>query len=174
MFFFKQNYEQIQEIQHILEKCNLNIKDLSETLDLNEKDVNRAMSGSIKQKDLLDKIQNYLLDLLKTRESETRNELAKKSLAELHFLLDYAKENSDSKYDSITLNYVISNYYNLEYVSLRNNREGEENEKEQKLFIFYHTGFCDLYHICGHSDYLCGISGLYQLYRYGKGRFCRF
>lgn len=30
MFFFKQNYEQIQEIQHILEKCNLNIKDLSE------------------------------------------------------------------------------------------------------------------------------------------------
>ena len=77
---------------------------------------------------VLDKIQNYLLDLLKTRESETRNELAKKSLAELHFLLDYAKENSDSKYDSITLNYVISNYFNLEYVSLRNNREGEENE----------------------------------------------
>ena len=110
MFFFKQNYEQIQEIQHMLEKCNLNIKDLSETLDLNEKDVNRAMSGSIKQKDLLD------------------NELAKKSLPELHFLLDYAKENSDSKYDSITLNYVISNYFNLEYVSLRNNREGEENE----------------------------------------------
>ena len=36
--------------------------------------------------------------------------------------------NSDSKYDSITLNYVISNYYNLEYVSLRNNSEGEENE----------------------------------------------
>ena len=120
MFFFKQNYEQIQEIQHILEKCNLNIKDLSETLDLNEKDVNRAMSSA--------RIENYLLDLLKTRESETRNELAKKSLAELHFLLDYAKENSDSKYDSITLNYVISNYYNLEYVSLRNNSEGEENE----------------------------------------------
>ena len=44
----------------MLEKCNLNIKDLSETLDLNEKDVNRAMSGSIKQKDLLDKIQNYI------------------------------------------------------------------------------------------------------------------
>ena len=40
MFFFKQNYEQIQEIQHMLEKCNLNIKDLSETLDLNEKDLN--------------------------------------------------------------------------------------------------------------------------------------
>ena len=50
MFFFKRNNEQIQEIQHMLEKCNLNIKDLSETLDLNEKDVNRAMSGSIKQK----------------------------------------------------------------------------------------------------------------------------
>lgn len=128
MFFFKRNNEQIQEIQHMLEKCNLNIKDLIEILDLNEKDVNRAMSGSIKQKDLLDKIQNYLLDLLKTRESEARNELAKKSLAELHFLLDYAKENSDSKYDSITLNYVISNYFNLEYVSLRNKMEGEGNE----------------------------------------------
>ena len=120
MFFFKQNYEQIQEIQHMLEKCNLNIKDLSETLDLNEKDLNRAMSGSIKQKNLL--------ELVKTRESETRDELAKKSLAELHFLLDYAKENSDSKYDSMTLNYIISNYFNLEYVSLRNNREGEGNE----------------------------------------------
>lgn len=128
MFFFKQNYEQIQEIQHMLEKCNLNIKDLSETLDLNEKDLNRAMSGSIKQKNLLDTIQNYLLELVKTRESETRDELAKKSLAELHFLLDYAKENSDSKYDSMTLNYIISNYFNLENVSLRNNREGEGNE----------------------------------------------
>lgn len=128
MFIFKQNYEQIQEIQHMLEKCNLNIKDLSETLYLNEKDLNRAMSGSIKQKNLLDTIQNYLLELVKTRESETRDELAKKSLAELHFLLDYAKENSDSKYDSMTLNYIISNYFNLEYVSLRNNREGEGNE----------------------------------------------
>ena len=42
MFFFKRNNEQIQEIQHMLEKCNLNIKDLSETLDLNEKDVNNS------------------------------------------------------------------------------------------------------------------------------------
>ena len=126
MFFFKRNNEQIQEIQHMLEKCNLNIKDLSETLDLNEKDVNRAMSGSIKQKDLLDKIQNYLLDLLKTRESETRNELAKKSLAELHFLLDYAKENSDSKYDQQIKMKVSEQLQQDIYKIVKNTKKVEE------------------------------------------------
>ena len=32
MFFFKRNNEQIQEIQHMLEKCNLNIKDYPQIL----------------------------------------------------------------------------------------------------------------------------------------------
>ena len=46
--------------------------------------------------------------------------------------------------------------------------------KKTETIYFYHARLYYLYHICNHSDYLCGISGIYQLYRYGKGRFVGF
>lgn len=127
MFFFKQNIERIQQINYMMEKCKISIKDLSVELKQDEKSIKRAMSGSVKKRYLLDEIENYLIDILKREEIKKREELAKKSLPELYELLEITRA-GQSNYDVMTINHVITNYYNLEYVSLRNNREGEENE----------------------------------------------
>ena len=70
MFFFKQNYEQIQEIQHILEKCNLNIKDLSETLDLNEKVKNPRIDTLLKIAKALDLTNDEFAELCGYRKDD--------------------------------------------------------------------------------------------------------
>ena len=80
MFFFKQNIERIQQINYMMEKCKISIKDLSVELKQDEKSIKRAMSGSVKKRYLLDEIENYLIDILKREEIKKREELAKKSL----------------------------------------------------------------------------------------------
>lgn len=78
MFFFKQNIERIQQINYMMEKCKISIKDLSVELKQDEKSIKRAMSGSVKKRYLLDEIENYLIDILKREEIKKREELAKK------------------------------------------------------------------------------------------------
>lgn len=120
MFFFKQNIERIQQINHMMEKCSkISIKDLSVELKQDEKSIKRAMSGSVKKRYLLDEIENYLIDILKREEIKKREELAKKSLPELYELLEITRA-GQSNYDVMTINHVIANYYNLEYLSIRN------------------------------------------------------
>lgn len=119
MFFFKQNIERIQQINHMMEKCKISIKDLSVELKQDEKSIKRAMAGSIKNRYLLEEIENYLIDILKREEIKTREELAKKSLPELYELLEITRA-GQSNYDVMTINHVIANYYNLEYLSIRN------------------------------------------------------
>lgn len=119
MFFFKQNIERIQQINYMMEKCKISIKDLSVELKQDEKSVKRAMAGSIKNRYLLEEIENYLIDILKREEIKKREELAKKSLPELYELLEITRA-GQSNYDVMTINHVIANYYNLEYLSIRN------------------------------------------------------
>lgn len=119
MFFFKQNIERIQQINHMMEKCKISIKDLSVELKQDEKSIKRAMAGSIKNRSLLEEIENYLIDILKREEIKKREELAKKSLPELYELLEITRA-GQSNYDVMTINHVIANYYNLEYLSIRN------------------------------------------------------
>lgn len=119
MFFFKQNIERIQQINHMMEKCKISIKDLSVELKQDEKSIKRAMAGSIKNRYLLEEIENYLIDILKREEIKKREELAKKSLPELYELLEITRA-GQSNYDVMTINHVIANYYNLEYLSIRN------------------------------------------------------
>ncbi|WP_405317025.1 hypothetical protein [Faecalibacillus faecis] len=119
MFFFKQNIERIQQINYMMEKCKISIKDLSVELKQDEKSIKRAMSGSVKKRYLLDEIENYLIDILKREEIKKREELAKKSLPELYELLEITRA-GQSNYDVMTINHVIANYYNLEYLSIRN------------------------------------------------------
>ena len=120
MFFFKQNIERIQQINYMLEKCKISIKDLSVELEQDEKSIKRAMSGSVKKRYLLDEIENYLIDILKREEIKKREELAKKSLPELYELLESVRNGKQSNYNVMTINYVITNYYNLEYLTVRN------------------------------------------------------
>ncbi|WP_270464011.1 hypothetical protein [Faecalibacillus intestinalis] len=119
MFFFKQNIERIQQINYMMEKCKISIKDLSVELKQDEKSIKRAMSGSVKKRYLLDEIENYLIDILKREEIKKREELAKKSLPELYELLEITRA-GQSNYDVMTINHVIINYYSLEYLSIRN------------------------------------------------------
>lgn len=119
MFFFKQNIERIQQINYMMEKCKISIKDLSVELKHDEKSIKRAMSGSVKKRYLLDEIENYLIDILKREEIKKREELAKKSLPELYELLEITRA-GQSNYDVMTINHVITNYYSLEYLSIRN------------------------------------------------------
>ena len=119
MFFFKQNIERIQQINYMMEKCKISIKDLSVELKQDEKSIKRAMSGSVKKRYLLDEIENYLIDILKREEIKKREELAKKSLPELYELLEITRA-GQSNYDVMTINHVITNYYRLEYLSIRN------------------------------------------------------
>lgn len=119
MFFFKQNIERIQQINYMMEKCKISIKDLSVELKQDEKSIKRAMAGSIKNRYLLDEIENYLIDILKREEIKKREELAKKSLPELYELLEITRA-GQSNYDVMTINHVITNYYSLEYLSIRN------------------------------------------------------
>ncbi|MEF2615368.1 hypothetical protein [Faecalibacillus faecis] len=119
MFFFKQNIERIQQINYMMEKCKISIKDLSVELKQDEKSIKRAMSGSVKKRYLLDEIENYLIDILKREEIKKREELAKKSLPELYELLEITRA-GQSNYDVMTINHVITNYYSLEYLSIRN------------------------------------------------------
>ena len=119
MFFFKQNIERIQQINYMMEKCKISVKDLSVELKQDEKSIKRAMSGSVKKRYLLDEIENYLIDILKREEIKKREELAKKSLPELYELLEITRA-GQSNYDVMTINHVIANYYNLEYLSIRN------------------------------------------------------
>lgn len=119
MFFFKQNIERIQQINHMMEKCKISIKDLSVELKQDEKSIKRAMAGSIKKRYLLEEIENYLIDILKREEIKKREELAKKSLPELYELLEITRA-GQSNYDVMTINHVITNYYSLEYLSIRN------------------------------------------------------
>lgn len=119
MFFFKQNIERIQQINYMMEKCRISIKDLSVELKQDEKSIKRAMSGSVKKRYLLDEIENYLIDILKREEIKKREELAKKSLPELYELLEITRA-GQSNYDVMTINHVITNYYSLEYLSIRN------------------------------------------------------
>lgn len=119
MFFFKQNIERIQQINYMMEKCKIIIKDLSVELKQDEKSIKRAMSGSVKKRYLLDEIENYLIDILKREEIKKREELAKKSLPELYELLEITRA-GQSNYDVMTINHVITNYYSLEYLSIRN------------------------------------------------------
>jgi hypothetical protein len=119
MFFFKQNIERIQQINYMMEKCKISIKDLSVELKQDEKSIKRAMAGSIKNRYLLEEIENYLIDILKREEIKKREELAKKSLLELYELLEITRA-GQSNYDVMTINHVIANYYNLEYLSIRN------------------------------------------------------
>lgn len=119
MFFFKQNIECIQQINYMMEKCKISIKDLSTELEQDEKSIKRAMSGSVKKRYLLDEIENYLIDILKREEIKKREELAKKSLPELYELLEITRA-GQSNYDVMTINHVITNYYSLEYLSIRN------------------------------------------------------
>lgn len=119
MFFFKQNIERIQQINHMMEKCKISIKDLSVELKQDEKSIKRAMAGSIKNRYLLEEIENYLIDILKREEIKKREELAKKSLPELYELLEITRA-GQSNYDVMTINHVITNYYSLEYLSIRN------------------------------------------------------
>ena len=100
MFFFKQNIERIQQINHMMEKCKISIKDLSVELKQDEKSIKRAMAGSIKNRYLLEEIENYLIDILKREEIKKREELAKKSLPELYELLEITRAGQS--------NYVIS------------------------------------------------------------------
>ena len=119
MFFFKQNIERIQQINYMMEKCKISIKDLSVELKQDEKSIKRAMSGSVKKRYLFDEIENYLIDILKREEIKKREELAKKSLPELYELLEITRA-GQSNYDVMTINHVITNYYSLEYLSIRN------------------------------------------------------
>lgn len=119
MFFFKQNIERIQQINYMMEKCKISIKDLSVELKQDEKSIKRAMSGSVKKRYLLDEIENSLIDILKREEIKKREELAKKSLPELYELLEITRA-GQSNYDVMTINHVITNYYSLEYLSIRN------------------------------------------------------
>lgn len=119
MFFFKQNIDRIQQINYMMEKCKISIKDLSVELKQDEKSIKRAMSGSVKKRYLLDEIENYLIDILKREEIKKREELAKKSLPELYELLEITRA-GQSNYDVMTINHVITNYYSLEYLSIRN------------------------------------------------------
>lgn len=119
MFFFKQNIERIQQINYMMEKCKISIIDLSVELKQDEKSIKRAMSGSVKKRYLLDEIENYLIDILKREEIKKREELAKKSLPELYELLEITRA-GQSNYDVMTINHVITNYYSLEYLSIRN------------------------------------------------------
>lgn len=119
MFFFKQNIERIQQINYMMEKCKISIKDLSVELKQDEKSIKRAMSGSVKKRYLLDEIENYLIDILKREEIKKREELAKKSLPELYELLEITRA-GQSNYDVMTINHVITNYYSIEYLSIRN------------------------------------------------------
>lgn len=119
MLFFKQNIERIQQINYMMEKCKISIKDLSVELKQDEKSIKRAMSGSVKKRYLLDEIENYLIDILKREEIKKREELAKKSLPELYELLEITRA-GQSNYDVMTINHVITNYYSLEYLSIRN------------------------------------------------------
>lgn len=119
MFFFKQNIERIQQINYMMEKCKISIKNLSVELKQDEKSIKRAMSGSVKKRYLLDEIENYLIDILKREEIKKREELAKKSLPELYELLEITRA-GQSNYDVMTINHVITNYYSLEYLSIRN------------------------------------------------------
>ena len=119
MFFFKQNIERIQQINYMMEKCKISIKDLSVELKQDEKSIKRAMSVSVKKRYLLDEIENYLIDILKREEIKKREELAKKSLPELYELLEITRA-GQSNYDVMTINHVITNYYSLEYLSIRN------------------------------------------------------
>lgn len=119
MFFFKQNIERIQQIKYMMEKCKISIKDLSVELKQDEKSIKRAMSGSVKKRYLLDEIENSLIDILKREEIKKREELAKKSLPELYELLEITRA-GQSNYDVMTINHVITNYYSLEYLSIRN------------------------------------------------------
>lgn len=119
MFFFKQNIERIRQINYMMEKCKISIKDLSVELKQDEKSIKRAMSGSVKKRYLLDEIENYLIDILKREEIKKREELAKKSLPELYELLEITRA-GQSNYDVMTINHVITNYYSLEYLSIRN------------------------------------------------------
>lgn len=119
MFFFKQNIERIQQINYMMEKCKISIKDLSVELKQDEKSIKKAMSGSVKKRYLLDEIENYLIDILKREEIKKREELAKKSLPELYELLEITRA-GQSNYDVMTINHVITNYYSLEYLSIRN------------------------------------------------------
>lgn len=119
MFFLKQNIERIQQINYMMEKCKISIKDLSVELKQDEKSIKRAMSGSVKKRYLLDEIENYLIDILKREEIKKREELAKKSLPELYELLEITRAGR-SNYDVMTINHVITNYYSLEYLSIRN------------------------------------------------------
>lgn len=119
MFFFKQNIERIQQINYMMEKCKISIKDLSVELKQDEKSIKRAMSGSVKKRYLLGEIENYLIDILKREEIKKREELAKKSLPELYELLEITRA-GQSNYDVMTINHVITNYYSLEYLSIRN------------------------------------------------------
>lgn len=119
MFFFKQNIERIQQINYMMEKCKISIKDLSVELKQDEKSIKRAMSGSVKKRYLLDEIENYLIDILKREEIKKREELAKKSIPELYELLEITRA-GQSNYDVMTINHVITNYYSLEYLSIRN------------------------------------------------------
>jgi hypothetical protein len=103
----------------MMEKCKISIKDLSVELKQDEKSIKRAMSGSVKKRYLLDEIENYLIDILKREEIKKREELAKKSLPELYELLEITRA-GQSNYDVMTINHVITNYYSLEYLSIRN------------------------------------------------------
>lgn len=78
MFFFKQNIERIQQINYMMEKCKISIKDLSVELKQDEKSIKRAMSGSVKKRYLLDEIENYLIDILKREEIKKEKNLLKK------------------------------------------------------------------------------------------------
>lgn len=120
MFFFKQNIERIQQINFMMEKCKISIKDLSVELEQDERSIKRAMSGSIKNRYLLEEIENYLIGVLKAEEIKKREELAKKSLPELYDLLESVRNGKQSNYNVMTINYVITNYYNLEYLAIRN------------------------------------------------------
>ena len=120
MFFFKQNIERIQQINYMMEKCKISIKDLSVELEQDERSIKRAMSGSVKNRYLLEEIENYLIDVLEAEETKKREELAKKSLPELYELLESVRNGKQSNYNVMTINYVITNYYNLEYLTVRN------------------------------------------------------